>query len=102
MAEDAMSLQKEKGYRIMGMSIRMFAIVTFIVLAATYMGVLPKGMIGAYPLMMVMGAILNEVGNKLPIVRSYLGGGPIVIIFGSAALVAFDLIPELLLLCQTS
>lgn len=94
MAEDAMSLQEEKGYRIMGMSIRMFAIVTFIVLAATYMGVLPKGMIGAYPLMMVMGAILNEVGNKLPIVRSYLGGGPIVIIFGSAALVAFGLIPE--------
>ncbi len=94
MAEGDIGLQEERGYRIMGMSFKMFAIVTFIVLLATYMGVLPKGMIGAYPLMMVMGAILNEVGNKLPIVRSYLGGGPIVIIFGSAALVAFDLIPE--------
>ncbi|MGN9164288.1 2-hydroxycarboxylate transporter family protein [Tissierellaceae bacterium HCP3S3_D8] len=94
MAENVVNLQEKDGYKIMGLSIQMFAIITAIVLGATYMGVLPKGMIGAYPLMMVLGAILDEVGNRLPIVRSYLGGGPIVIIFGSAALVAFNLIPE--------
>lgn len=94
MAEKNVSINDNGGYRIMGISIGVFAIIGAIVLLATYMEVLPKGMIGAYPLMMVLGAILDEIGNRLPIVRSYLGGGPIVIIFGSAALVTFNLIPE--------
>lgn len=94
MGQSTVNLQKKEGYSIMGISIGMFAIISAIVLAATYMGVLPKGMIGAFPLMIVIGAIFNEIGNKLPIVRSYLGGGPIIIIFGSAALVAYGLIPE--------
>lgn len=89
-----MNLQDNDGYKIMGISIGMFAIISAIVLAATYIGVLPKGMIGAFPLMMVIGAILNEIGNHLPIVKDYLGGGPIIVIFGSAALVAYNVIPE--------
>lgn len=94
MAQNNVSLNDKGGYKIMGISIGVFAIITAVVLAATYMGVLPKGMIGAFPLMMVIGAIFDEIGNKLPIVKDYLGGGPIVIIFGSAALVAYGLIPE--------
>ncbi len=94
MGEQAVKLNEKEGYKIMGMSLGMFAIITAVVLVATYMGVLPKGMIGAFPLMMVIGAIFNEIGNKLPIVKDYLGGGPIVIIFGSAALAAYGLLPE--------
>lgn len=90
----AVKTNDNSGFKIIGMSPFMFAIVTIVVLTATYMGVLPKGMIGAFPLMIVVGAILNELGNRLPIVKDYLGGGPIVIIFGSAALVAYKLIPE--------
>lgn len=94
MGQKTMNLQENSGYKIMGISVGMFAIISSIVLAATYMGVLPKGMIGAFPLMMVIGAILNEIGDHLPIVKDYLGGGPIIIIFASAALVAYGLIPE--------
>lgn len=83
-----------KGYRIMGISLPLFAILTAVVLVATYMEVLPAGMIGAIALMFVIGSIFNEIGNNLPIVKSYLGGGAIVIIFGSAALVAYNLVPE--------
>lgn len=90
----AVKINDNSGFKIIGMSPIMLAIVTIVVLTATYMGVLPKGMIGAFPLMIVVGAILNELGNRLPIVKDYLGGGPIVIIFGSAALVAYKLIPE--------
>lgn len=94
MGNSTVKLNDDSGFKIMGISIGMFAIVTAVVLLATYMGVLPKGMIGAFPLMIVIGAIFNEIGNRLPIVKDYLGGGPIVIIFASAALVAFNLIPE--------
>lgn len=81
-------------YKLMGIEMKYFIPITIIVFAATYLGVLPKGMLGAFPLMMILGAILNEIGNKTPIVKDYFGGGPIVIIFASAALISYGVIPE--------
>jgi Na+/citrate or Na+/malate symporter len=43
-------------------------------------------MIGAFPLMIVLGAVLGLIGDYTPFVKTFLGGGAIVIIFGSAAL----------------
>ena len=62
-------------------------------LGATYLGVLPKGMTGCFVFMIVVGDILAWIGDHTPIVKSYLGGGAIVVIFGSALLVYFNLIP---------
>ncbi len=89
-----MEASVKKSYSIMGISLPVFAIISAIVLIATYLNVLPAGMIGALALMFVVGSVFGEVGNKLPIVKSYLGGGPIIIIFGSAALVTFNIIPK--------
>lgn len=83
-----------QGYRILGLPVASFAIIAIIVLAATYMGTLPGGMIGAFALMIVLGAIFNEIGNKTPIVNTFLGGGPIVIIFATAALVMYNILPK--------
>ena len=88
------TLNEKSGYKIMGLSLPLFAIIAIVVLAGTYLGVLPAGMIGAFALMMVVGAVLNEVGSHLPIIKDYLGGGPIIIIFGSAALVTYGIFPE--------
>ena len=70
-----------------------FIIVTVITLAATYLGVLPTGMAGCFLFMIVMGTILGWIGDHTPIIKSFLGGGAIVCIFGSALLVYFGLIP---------
>ncbi len=70
-----------------------FLIITVVVLAATYLGVLPKGMAGCFVFMIVVGDILAWIGDHTPIVKDYLGGGAIVVIFGSALLVYFNLIP---------
>jgi len=87
-------VMQNKGFEIMGISLPMFMILSIVILGATYMGALPKGMVGALPLMMVVGASLNELGNRLPIIKDYLGGGAIVIIFASAALVTYGILPE--------
>ena len=87
-------IQEEEGYKIMDMSIPVFMTFSLIVAIATVMGVLPKGLVGAVPFMMVLGAILNEVGNRTPIIKDFFGGGPIVIIFGSAALFTYQIIPS--------
>lgn len=87
-------VQEQTVYRIMGMSLPAFLAFSAMVILATFMGVLPKGLVGAVPFMMVLGAILNEVGNKTPIIKDFFGGGPIVVIFGSAALFTYQIIPE--------
>lgn len=83
-----------RDYNIMGIPYPFFFIVTAVVLLATFFQVLPKGMVGALPLMMVLGAIFNEVGDRTPGIKDYLGGGPILIIFGSAALATYGVLPE--------
>ncbi len=71
-----------------------FLIITGITLAATYLGVLPTGMAGCFLFMIVVGTILGWIGDHTPIIKSYLGGGAIVCIFGSALLVYFHLLPD--------
>ncbi len=71
-----------------------FCIIAAVVFGATYLGVLPTGMTGCFAFMIVLGTILGWIGDHTPIIKSYLGGGAIVCIFGSALLVYFHLIPE--------
>jgi len=87
------TLQK-KPYKLFNLPWPLFAVFSAIVLVATFMGALPAGMAGCFALMIVLGTVLNEIGDHTPIINSYLGGGAIVILFGMAALNYFKLIPE--------
>ncbi len=71
-----------------------FLIIAVLVLGATYLGVLPTGMAGCFVFMIVLGTILGWIGDHTPIIKSYLGGGAIVCIFGASLLVYFHLIPD--------
>jgi Na+/citrate or Na+/malate symporter len=82
-----------KSYEIMGMSPPLFIIVSIVIFTGSYLRVLPEGMTGAFALMFVLGGILGEIGNRMPVLNTYLGGGPIVILFGSALLVNFKVLP---------
>jgi Na+/citrate or Na+/malate symporter len=85
---------KKQPFQIYGMPWYFFVIFAAVVLAAAYLGKLPKGMIGAFPIMIVIGALFGLAGDKLPIINTFLGGGAIVIIFGTAALNTFHLLPD--------
>ncbi len=79
---------------IMGIQLPLYLLITAVTAAAMAVRWLPSGMLGALLVMMVFGGLFNVVGNNLPIVKTYLGGGAIVCIFASAALVYAGLIPE--------
>ncbi|BCS96271.1 citrate:sodium symporter [Desulfoluna limicola] len=89
-----MPAQGLRDYKIMGIPLPFFLVLTAVVFLTTYLQVLPKGMVGALPLMMALGAIFNEIGDRTPGIKDYLGGGPILIIFGSAALVTYGVLPQ--------
>ncbi|MDR2352064.1 MAG: 2-hydroxycarboxylate transporter family protein [Deltaproteobacteria bacterium] len=80
--------------KIFGMPYRFFLIFSIVNVCVLYIGRLPTGMIGAFPLMIFLGAVFNLIGDRTPIINTFLGGGPIVIIFCSAALTSFQLIPH--------
>lgn len=84
----------KKAYTIIGFPIPLFLVLTVVTLAAILTGRLPGGMIGAFASMIILGAIFYEIGTHTPIVNTYLGGGAIVCIFGSSALVYFNILPE--------
>ena len=79
---------------IAGIRLPMYLGITAHVFITMYLGILPGGMIGAFAIMMVFGGLFNVIGNNMPIVKTYLGGGAIVCIFASAFLVYFGIIPE--------
>ena len=65
-------LKKLSEVRVMGMSLPVFGIVAALTLYCTYTGIMPANMVGALTIMIVLGSLFNLIGNKLPIVRSYL------------------------------
>ena len=89
-------MTNKETFKLFNLPWQIFAICSVVVLAATYMGVLPVGMAGCFAFMIVVGTIFAEIGNRLPIVRSYLGGGAVLVIFGSALLNYFHLLPTVI------
>ena len=79
---------------ISGIKLPVYIGIAVLVFITMYLEILPGGMIGAFAVMMVFGGLFNVIGNNLPIVRTYLGGGAIVCIFASAFLVYFGIIPQ--------
>lgn len=97
---DAQALKKPvsknkvfEGVTIMGMSLPVYFLVSFLILFASKTEILPQNMVGALAVMMVLGSLFNLMGSKIPIIRSYLGGGAVFCIFASSALATFGLLP---------
>lgn len=113
MSEKKLTFKEKLGaYKLYGMPWYYFAIFAVIILAVTYIPIgikgddimvksnLPLGMLGMFGLMIVLGTVFNEIGEKTPIIRSYLGGGAIVTIFATSAMVYLDLFPDAVVLAS--
>ena len=83
-----------KKVEIFGISLPLYLLIFAAVFLAMVLEWLPKGMLGAFLIMMVFGGLFNWIGNKTPIIKTYLGGGAIVCIFASAVLVYVKVIPK--------
>lgn len=87
-------MDKVKSIKIFGIPLLIYLGFTAITAVSIAMKWLPSGMIGALLVMMIFGGLFNIIGNNLPIVKTFLGGGAIVCIFASAGLVYAGLIPN--------
>lgn len=77
-----------------GLPIFILAPAILITFWATYTGALSQDIVGSLALMLSIGIIFKEIGDRIPIWNKYIGGGAILAFLGSAALVHFNVIPE--------
>ncbi len=54
----------------------------------------PKGFLGGFVICTVFGLLLEKIGDVTPIVKTYLGGGSFVAIFGGAVIMYMNVLPE--------
>ena len=80
--------------RIFNLPLPLFAIALLVMAAAIATDTPPSGMIGALLVMMLLGELLGFAGDRLPIIKTYLGGGAILALFGAAAMVYFGWLPK--------
>lgn len=88
------SLQAKPKIKLLGMAPPVFLILLIVVLLAMYFNFLPASLAGQLPLLLILGEAFRFVGDRTPIVKDYLGGGSVVVLFGCAALVMYGIIPQ--------
>ena len=59
-----------------------------------YLGIQSSSMTGTLCSMAALAVVLNELGERIPIWNTYIGGGLLLVFFGTATLKHFNLIPE--------
>lgn len=82
-----------KDYKIMGMPMPLYLIILVICCACMALGIVPKGLVPVFFVMMVLGAALDTLGKVIPVVKTYFGGS-VMCIMGGAILAASGMIPQ--------
>lgn len=66
----------------------------FIFVISIYLEAIPNNLIGGTMLLLVLGKIFNRIGVKIPVWKDYFGGGPMLALIGSSALVYLNILPK--------
>ena len=67
-------MKKLKETKISGISLPLYAFFVAVIIVVTLLGKLPLDMVGLTLLLVTLGHLLYFIGEKLPIMNSYLGG----------------------------
>lgn len=68
-------MEKIKEYKLMGIPAPLFAVLSVIILAAMFTGALGDDILSTMALLCVIGTILFEIGDRIPIFNKWVGGG---------------------------
>ncbi|MCJ8342120.1 MAG: 2-hydroxycarboxylate transporter family protein, partial [Cetobacterium sp.] len=72
-----------------------YFIIIYIVISLTiYLNILPKGIFGVIPILMLLGYTFEFLGNSFSFIKTFLGGGPVITIFFSALMVHYHILPQ--------
>ena len=87
-------MSEKKSLEFFGMPWYVALAMVAVVLIAAYTGGLSKDLLGSFALMFAIGLVFYEIGERIPLWNTYVGGGIVLAFIGTAVLVYFNLIPE--------
>ncbi|MGF2941840.1 2-hydroxycarboxylate transporter family protein [Enterococcus xiangfangensis] len=87
-------MKKLKDIKISGISLPLYAFFLIVMISTIALGKLPLNMVGITLLLVLLGHLLYFIGEKLPIMNSYLGGGSVFTLIGAMLISAFHLLPS--------
>ena len=90
--------EKKEGLKLYGAPWYITLIGCAIVIAAAYLGALGKDFASIMILIIAYGVVFFEIGERLPIWNTYIGGGVLAAFFGTAIIRQLSLIPKLVML----
>ncbi|MBO0424855.1 MULTISPECIES: 2-hydroxycarboxylate transporter family protein [Enterococcus] len=86
-------MNKLKTMTISGISLPLYLFFMVVIFSAIALDKLPLNMVGISILLVALGHLLYFIGEKLPIMNSYLGGGSVFTLLGATLLASFHLVP---------
>lgn len=78
---------------VKGINLPIYIGMIIVLIATMVIGKIPHTIVGAISVLVILGNFLHYLGNKIPIIKSYLGGGSVFCIFVSAFLATFGILP---------
>ena len=87
-------MEKLKNCRIMGMPVIPYMIVLAIILIAMYTGNLGGDLLSTIVMLIALGSILFEIGDRIPVFIKWVGGGSMLAMMFTSWMVYVHLIPE--------
>lgn len=90
-------MNEKKALEFFGMPWYVALATVAIILISAYTGGLSKDLLGSFALMFAIGLVFYEIGERIPLWNTYIGGGIVLAFIGTAVLVYFDLIPQVYL-----
>ncbi len=78
---------------VKGIALPIYIGIILVLICIMAIGKLPHTIVGAISVLVILGNFLHYLGNKIPIIKSYLGGGSVFCIFASAFLATFGVLP---------
>jgi len=85
---------QSSNHAIKGIRWEYFLILAVLTIFGAYLGKLPSGMVGGFAITMALGFLFDYLGDRTPVIKDFLGGGPLVCIFLSAYLVYAGVMPQ--------
>ena len=78
--------------KLTGISLPVYLILLLVLILALSVDKLPHNILGALAVLVLLGNLFHFLGTKIPIVKTYLGGGAVFCIFASAAIATFHIL----------
>ncbi len=87
------SLKKDK-VKLFGMPVYLYVAVIAIVLISMNLEVISDDMAGSFAILLTLGMLFGEIGNRIPIWNEYMGGGTLLTFLAVTILASKGIIPE--------